>query len=163
VWLPDSSPAPGAVVTLLPADGSPRIATADAHGRYEFALLAPGAYGLRAHGEGGAPGRQELVLLAGEARVLDLALEPGGSIEARVVDHRGRAVAGATLVFRSDAGVVPPRRPERTGADGAARRDDLPAGTIRVRARDPQGRVTEVPVLVRTGETTAVTLVLEGG
>jgi hypothetical protein len=163
VWRPDGRPATGAVVTLLPDDGGPRIATADAEGHYEFASLAAGSYAVRAFGEGGAPGRAEADLGTGERRTLDLSLEPGGSVHVRVVDARGRPVAGATIVFRTGDGVVPARAPDRAGADGRALRADLPAGLVRVHARDVGGHVGQAAVLVVPGETAPLTITLETG
>lgn len=80
-------PVPNASVTLLPADTTaPRqLATADATGGFDFAAVAPGAYTLKASGDGYRD------------RVVPFALAPGSieTVIARLPEAPSRAMKRA--------------------------------------------------------------------
>ncbi len=74
------------------------LGTSGAGGAYRVGGLAAGTYEVEARAGGYKPARVPAVAVAeGEGAVLDLTLVPGGTIAGRVVDRRGRGVAGAAV------------------------------------------------------------------
>jgi len=77
------------------------------------------------------------VLAPGELRDLELALEPGATVEGRVVDALTRApVPGAAAAVLTEGG-APPRPEATSGAAGRFRLSGLPAGVRRLRLTAP--------------------------
>ena len=112
---PDGLPVRGAHVMLSAADNAfqPFGTTSDDEGRYEFAMLRPGAYRVAATSlgnetemfglKGGLPGT--VTVSAGEvvARI-DITMPRLSAISGRVIDEFGDALANVNLrVLRSDA------------------------------------------------------------
>lgn len=153
----------GAQVQFLHKEsGEVRLFTAGAAGRFEALGLRPGTWSLRVSGRGGAPTDLEVLLSAGETREQQILLPGGGSVRVLVEDERGAPVENALLLFRNESRAYPSKPPDRTGADGIALREDLPLGTIYVRAR--QGaRVGTARVDVVAGHTVEVTVALQEG
>jgi protocatechuate 3,4-dioxygenase beta subunit len=151
---------PGAQIQFLhKASGEVRLFTAGGAGRFEALGLRPGTWTVRVSGRGGAPTDLEVDLAAGEIREQQILLPGGGSVRVLVEDESGQPVEGALLLFRDDARAYPSKPPDRTGPDGIALRQDLPLGTIYVRAR--QGaRAGTGRVDVVAGHTVEVTVAL---
>ena len=151
---------PGARIQFLHKDsGDLRLFTAGAAGRFEALGLRPGAWTVRVAGRGGSPTDLEVTLASGEIREQQILLPTGGSVRVRVEDEGGQPVEGALLLFRDDVRAYPSKPPDRTGPDGIALREDLPIGTIYVRAR--QGaRVGTGRAEVVAGHTVELTVAL---
>lgn len=100
---------PGATVTLLQQPlGTPRLAVADANGRYEFAALPPGEYLVRAALPGFGAREASVSLAAGETRTIDLLLEISPFTEAVTVtvtrtEQDPARVPNAVSVIEDDA------------------------------------------------------------
>ncbi len=151
---------PGAQIQCLHKDsGEVRLFTAGGDGHFEALGLRPGTWTLRVSGRGGAPTDLDVVLAAGEIREQQILLPAGGSVRVLVEDESGQPVESALLLFRDEARAYPSKPPDRTGPGGVALRDDLPIGTIYVRAR--QGaQVGTGRVEVVAGHTVEVTVAL---
>lgn len=79
-------------------DGSHELRTqADARGRFRFDSVAPGARRYVARAPGHAPLRERVIVEAGEERALVLTLSRGFTVEGRVTDERGQALAGVSV------------------------------------------------------------------
>ncbi len=157
----DGTPVPNAQLVLTHTPTGGRLnGTADADGRAPFQGLAPGEYALAISGRGGAASVERFALAAGESRDLDATLERAGTLEVRVVDARGRGVAGARVRFAHGQQAVRTRRPPLTDRDGVVRQADLPVGAIRVEARSPSGLRGVAHAEVSAGKQSSVQIVL---
>src|SRR5262249_13142952 len=123
-------------------------AQTNAEGGYRFDGIKPGRYTVAAGGPTffgsnpkglGPEGRRGLqVAEASEAKGMDFALRPGGTIVGTLRDSANRPVEGASLFFRDEDGAVVNRMSEIfTDAGGAFRAPGLSSGTYRVLARAP--------------------------
>lgn len=114
----------------------------DAHGRYEFRLLAPGRYRATAYATSGRFGQESRsdVEVPGEA--LDFALHPGAELTIRVKDASGRAVPGAAIRFTSASGSSASFSPDdATDANGIYRVLGVKPGRWTIAAsHEPEGR-----------------------
>ena len=134
-----------------------RVVTTDADGRYRLEGLPAGAVRLRAAGAGGALVSEELVLGPGEVREVDLALDPGGGLDVRVVDEGGRPVRGAiVLARRAGRPLLEHPGARRTDDRGRAHLPDLPVGAVEVSASRPDGHRGLAAATVVAGETREV-------
>jgi hypothetical protein len=133
------------------------------------ALPVPGPYEIQVLPEElAATSLDAPSLVAGQVTELELHLSTGGSVEGRVVDDAGEAIAGATVSAlvsaprgRSDYG----HRETETDEKGAFSLDHLPAETITIRA-DREGLLQSPMHHVEIGEkkqVTGVELVLRRG
>jgi hypothetical protein len=95
--------------------------------RFEVADVSAGPVRVRVQTPSGRSGGAELELAPGEVRDVDLVLEPGATVEGRVVDARNRPVPGAS-VFVLTSGGSPPQPEATTDAAGLFRLTGLPAG-----------------------------------
>jgi hypothetical protein len=82
---------------------TPRIAVTGGDGRFAFADVLPGDYGLTATADAGAPARQGKVpVVSGKTSEVTLTLGPGGLLLiGEVTDIGGGAIAGAKALVRS--------------------------------------------------------------
>ncbi|HEX6184649.1 MAG TPA: TonB-dependent receptor [Pyrinomonadaceae bacterium] len=102
---PHGAAVPGARVRLRQTNTQVEFAAeADDTGAYSFKDLAPGAYTLSASGQGFAAATQDVTLAAGEARGLDVTLNPAGLAEDVIVSSS--RIAGAPEVLERIPGSV---------------------------------------------------------
>lgn len=108
-------------------DPAPTHAT-DAEGRFEIADLATGSYDLEVRATGFAPARVPGVRVAegsGEVDFGTLVLVPGASLEGRVTDPAGGAIAGAKVTVGPEqlrfSGLRPARPPAEAATDAEGR------------------------------------------
>ncbi|MCI0650959.1 MAG: sigma-70 family RNA polymerase sigma factor [Planctomycetes bacterium] len=67
-------------------------------GRFQKAELAAGSYDVEVRAKGFSLFEaKNVAIVAGEEQLLEVRLEPGGSIEGQVVNHRGEPIEGATV------------------------------------------------------------------
>ena len=136
-------PVPGVAVAITRLGTKPPAGPAgptgpvqtDSQGRFAFASLDRGTYGLRVSQTGYTPVRSASVVLAADERVTDVVLRAGryGSIAGTVRDDAGDPVVGVrvrtfnrrSLQFRP---VLFPRGESITDDRGQFRIGDLPAG-----------------------------------
>ncbi len=136
----EGEPIAGGTVALRPDPGGGRLISsrgkahreviAGADGRFEVHHLAPGAYQLTARAADRVPARLTVEVPAGTPRVDvgTVRLDPGAVLEGRVLDERGRPLAGAAVFLVGEPGG---QQPVETGADGAFRIADLEPGQVR--------------------------------
>lgn len=134
------APIAGARVFLEPGLGGALIeAPSDAGGRFQFTGITPGITGIFAFAPGHAFGGVSRNLAVGEdALNLRIVLGEPASIQGKVEDHRGKAIADAsvTAVFIKDMRVGIPLykltayglRVPTSGRDGSVTVDQLPEG-----------------------------------
>jgi hypothetical protein len=104
--------------------------------RFELADVPAGPVRVRVRTPSGRSGGAELELAPGEVRDVDLVLEPGATVEGRVIDARNRPIPGASVFVLTGGGSSP--RPEATtDAAGLFRLTGLPAGMHRLRLVAP--------------------------
>ncbi len=110
------------------------------HGAAVFASVVPGGYQVAAWADGTAKVFQWLTVGAGE-NATRIVLVAGAPVTGRVVDERGKGVAGARVVASAASAWNQQGDRRRdgvaTGPDGAFRFDALPAGTVRFLASHP--------------------------
>ncbi|HXU71586.1 MAG TPA: carboxypeptidase regulatory-like domain-containing protein [Polyangia bacterium] len=101
-------PIPGGEVTLAEADGAPlpRSVTTDNEGNFRFVAVLPGSYVVGAHAEGFYPAEPR-PLRVGSATApvsnVDVRLDPGATVEGRVIDERAQPVEGAAVEVSGEA------------------------------------------------------------
>ena len=178
---PDGSVASGVRLGLQREDGLGRVrwngaqATADAEGRYRFPSLEEGVYTVRANVGGWGGSKQDgfgtSVVTGIRVREdaftdgVDFRLEQAGTLRGNVRGPDGRAIDGAAVFFRDEAGalvnVVSGTQSDSSGAFSAK---GLAPGRYRVSAR-AEGFATgaAVDVTVRSGEESEVTVTCESG
>jgi hypothetical protein len=167
----------GAIKNTTTFGGRYSEMTADAEGNFAIDWLEPGTYSVAAGGApmgglfGGTPAHARQVLSGlgvrkGEwLRDVEFRLQAPGTIAGKVLDEAGKPVQGAGLFVRNEAGAVVDRISMCTSdASGSFRYEGLAAGRYTVGARDLT-RASEFSqaVSVRAGETSEVTLRIEGG
>ena len=103
--------------------------TSNAVGHYTLGWIPPGPQQINAHKpQQPALGKAktEIDCAAGTTRILDLVLDPGATIDGRVVDRQGKALAGWRVSTVNDLHVYP--RQTRVSPDGAFRLANLQPG-----------------------------------
>jgi protocatechuate 3,4-dioxygenase beta subunit len=95
----------GGEVTLSEADGAPlpRSLTTDNEGNFRFVAVLPGSYVVGAHAEGFYPAEPRPVRVGKTPATVELRLDPGASVEGRVVDERAQPVAGADVAVSGES------------------------------------------------------------
>ncbi|MCB9552439.1 MAG: carboxypeptidase regulatory-like domain-containing protein [Myxococcales bacterium] len=157
----EETPVPGAIVTVDP--GGRRV-VADGAGRFVVEGLPLGRYAVTAQPVGEADrGRVEVDVLEADREVVaDVTLRGLGTVEVRVRDAGGAAVANTRVALSGRAGFVQ-ELVGVSGADGVARFEGVIAGGFGVAATEPlSGLSGEVASSVLAGETVGVELRLEG-
>lgn len=101
-------PIAGGEVTLSEADGAPlpRSVASDADGNFRFVAVLPGSYVAGAHAEGFYPAEPRALRVAKPPATpppIELRLDPGATVEGRVVDERAQPVAGADVAVSGEA------------------------------------------------------------
>lgn len=158
---PDGEPASVAEVHARHLEGrATYLATADLQGRWRFDDVVPGRYVVGTFGRGGAPVEREIEVPAGERVELPLDLDPAGSADVRVLDARGRSVAGALVRFRQAGRLVRARGPVRSDARGRALVQDLPVGFLELHVSHPEGGEARLEVQVQRDGPTPLTATL---
>jgi hypothetical protein len=106
-------------------------------GAFEFVHLAANRYRLRATGRGLAPWSREAIVVSGRTARIDLGtltLQPGGILDAQVVDSRGAPVPAASAMLSASDGqpsfALEDSLPSQavTGPDGKVHFADLVPG-----------------------------------
>jgi len=96
---------------------------------------------------------------AGAVRVArTLRLEPGGTLEGRVVDLHGRPVDECRVVVFPSGGGSARRYPVRSAADGGFTLAPVFPGTYHLRASHPRAGVATTLAVLRAGSSTGVTI-----
>jgi protocatechuate 3,4-dioxygenase beta subunit len=92
-------PIGGGEVTLSEADGAPlpRSVVTDNEGNFHFVAVLPGSYVVSAHAEGFYPAEPKSLRVGKTAPTVELRLDPGATVEGRVVDEHAQPVAGADV------------------------------------------------------------------
>ena len=183
VLAPDGAPAQGAqvslagssVVSMLRNSGG-RETRADEDGRFAFQRLRPGAYDLRAGGEGlvvptgGAGGWANAVLsnlelgAGGALDGLELRLAEPGTLRGVVRKSDGSPASSASVWVRDAAGrLLFTRSWCTTDAAGRFTFRDAGSGRHTVFARSETEASAEVPVEIRAGAESEVELMLQPG
>lgn len=172
---PAGQPVPGAEAVLQPATMTSQEdelrATSEADGRFRFAHLGAGRFGLRIEHPGFAPAARKGLEVSGRPTALDLGdlrLTPGATIEGRVTDEQRRPVEQAFISAVSSnplSGAAVSAESVRTGADGRFRIAGLtPGQRVDVHVEHPDYIPFEAPgveapradpfdVILRTGRT----------
>ena len=101
-------PIAGGEVTLAEADGAPlpRTVQSDNEGNFRFVAVLPGSYVVGAHAEGFYPAEPKAVRVGKTAATvpgIDIRLDPGATVEGRVVDEHAQPVAGADVEVSGEA------------------------------------------------------------
>ncbi len=98
-------PIAGGEVTLAEADGAPlpRAATTDNEGNFRFVAVLPGSYVVGAHAEGFYPAEPKPLRVGKSAATLELRLDPGATVEGRVIDEHAQPVADAAVEVSGEA------------------------------------------------------------
>lgn len=166
---PDGDPAAGVRVQAEPASAdqtrrearsAPVSTRTGDDGAFRLEGLAPGRMVLSARGDGGAWGRE--LAEAGQKHPVELRLEPGGSVQGRVVAESGEPVGtvevgGWGAAVQQDLGAV------RVQGDGTFVVERLAPGRYELWATaDGWSRATETAT-VEPGGRAAVTLTLRRG
>jgi len=131
------------------------IASAGADGGFVLGPLAAGAYTATAHCPSGDEGSAPVAAKPGMADVT-IAVKPGGTLAGRVVDAKGKPVAGASVNAASGNrtevvnGMVTSGIAALTGADGTFELTGLAAASYRLSVLD-RGR----PLPMKTAATAA--------
>jgi len=137
-------------------------ATAGADGAFALGPIAAGAYTATAHCPSGDEGSAAIAAKLGMPDVT-LAVKAGGKIAGRVVDTKGKPVAGASVNAASGTrtevvnGMVTSGIAALTGADGAFELTGLAAASYRLSVLD-RGR----PLPMKTGAAAATIAVAPG-
>lgn len=149
---------------------------ADFDGRYRLDGLAAGTWMLGLAFSDRPPLEDEASVELGKTVEKNFEAPSFGSIRVKVVDLDGKPVKDATVRLRTSRGsaielnpdvlISSPSRPKRIGfaqstdEEGINVRNDVPPGTVDVivRHRTRQGGAPPVPVEVKAGETTEVTV-----
>lgn len=92
-------------VTLSEADGAPlpRTVRSDNEGNFRFAAVLPGSYVVGARAEGFYPAEPHALRVGKTPATVDVRLDPGATVEGRVVDERAQPVAGAEVAVSGEA------------------------------------------------------------
>ncbi len=151
-------------------------AATDGSGHYQIPWLRPGSYTVAAGGaflggalgEGKALGREVRSVELGEGEAkggIDFRLEQPGSVRGTVRDGAGQLVAEASIFLRDDEGrLVELFSLASTNASGTFEYPGLAPGEYSVTARTKSlASSAGVPVRVRSGESSEVTVVVEPG
>lgn len=126
----DGAPFPGARVELWGGPRPPRRARADEAGRIRWEDVVPGRCRIRFEEPGFEAENVDVTLAAGETRVVGATLAAlRVTVAGRVVDFRGRPIAGAR--------VTADRRERETDDEGRFRFEDVPRSAWSVGARAP--------------------------
>lgn len=110
------------------------IGSSNASGAYAIAGLEPGNYQVEAWAQSRPRTILDPVEVGAEPRVLDIALEPGTTLEGLVVDDAGLAVAEAEVFARDGNRVI---ASVRTDGNGRWRLGGLPVRELTLVARAP--------------------------
>ncbi len=148
----------------------------DENGEYEIPYLRPGHYAVAAGGAraggildtGDGHGRQVTTVEVKESqwvRGVDFELGKSGTIQGAVRDESGALVGGASIFVRDEDGhLVELFSVAQTNASGKFRHPGLAPGEYTVVARtSTQTSAAGVPVRVRSGETSDVTVTVQAG
>ncbi|MFL5263778.1 MAG: carboxypeptidase regulatory-like domain-containing protein [Anaeromyxobacteraceae bacterium] len=101
--------------------------------RFELADVPGGPVRVSVRTPGGRTGHIDFDLAPGQTREVEVVLDPGTTIEGRVVDGRSRSpLKGASVIVLGDPS-APPRAEATTGASGTFRVAGVPAGVRRLR------------------------------
>jgi Carboxypeptidase regulatory-like domain len=141
---PDAAPRGSRRFFDLDAGQDEPDAVADGEGRFEVVDLAPGRYDLRAEAPGFAPVTVpgvEVLDGPGEIDLGTVVLVPGAAIEGRVVDARGRPVAGAGIRVAQPSGSSMMPSVLRMAAGRPADATSAADGRFRVTDQQPGSRV----------------------
>jgi hypothetical protein len=149
----DGKPADGAVVELRGVEAQ---RAAIRGGSSVFSPVVPGRYQLAAWADGTARAYLGIDVGRGD-NAAQLVLLSGAAATGRVVDERGRGVAGARLVLRG-ASEWQPQADERwdavmTVGDGGFRFDAIPAGSFRFVVTHPESAPGASPLITFDGVT----------
>jgi hypothetical protein len=150
---------PAGVAVVVRAGGRERALTVDRAGRFSGWGLPVGAAVVEASAPGYATVARPITLVAGTrpreitTRDLDLVMERGARLRARVIDTHGDPVAAAAVVVAGRRG--------RTDARGEVTIDGLPPGRGRATAEANGLRATSDELDLRSDETARVELRLE--
>ncbi|HEY6038095.1 MAG TPA: carboxypeptidase-like regulatory domain-containing protein, partial [Kofleriaceae bacterium] len=154
------------VLDLAQASGNIRFerpsTSAGADGAFALGPIAPGAYSASAHCPSGDEGSAPVAAKLGMADVT-IAVKPGGKIAGRVLDDKGKPVAGASVNAASGNrtevvnGMVTSGIAALTGADGTFELTGLAAASYRLSVLD-RGR----PLPMKTAAA-AATIALAAG
>jgi hypothetical protein len=144
-----SEPVAGARVQLTPraANESPRTATSDVLGRFEFRDVNAGEYKVYVQHSGHVSSARGVALVAGQRSELEpLELEPAGVISGDVVDRLGTPVPHAEIAIGD-----PPAWAQGTRADGQGhfRLESVEPGTVELSARHPSAGESARQISVR--------------
>jgi protocatechuate 3,4-dioxygenase beta subunit len=95
----------GGEVTLAESDGAPllRAVTSDNEGNFRFVAVLPGSYVVGAHAEGFYPAEPHAVRVGKTPATVEVRLDPGATVEGRVVDENAQPVAGADVAVSGEA------------------------------------------------------------
>jgi hypothetical protein len=139
---------------ILAGSGVLKTVTADSQGRFAFADLPPGRYGLLAEMEGFAFDRSSApgaILVAGRSTMVDLEMSRAAVIAGEVRDERGdpRSGISITVIRRAKAGGTEmwPQDAALTDARGGFRVDGLLPGEYLVLASPADKRTPDVAIM----------------
>lgn len=98
-------PIAGGEVTLAEAESAPlpRTVTSDGDGNFRFAAVLPGSYLATARADGFYPSEPHALRVGRTPTGVELRLDPGATIDGRVVDERAQPVAGAEVQVSGEA------------------------------------------------------------
>ncbi|HEX9103675.1 MAG TPA: carboxypeptidase-like regulatory domain-containing protein, partial [Polyangia bacterium] len=115
-------PIAGGAVTLLEADGAslPRTVTSDDEGNFRFVAVLPGSYVVGAHADGFYPAEPRPLRVGKTPATVEVRLDPGATVEGRVVDERAQPVAGAEVAVSGEAPDGTPIAVTASSGDAAA-------------------------------------------
>ena len=138
-------------------------ARTDSEGNFAFSNVSAGRVQLSVRHAAGAVGPVEWQIPGSEAR---LVLAPTASVQGRLSNTQGDAVAGADIYVRreppsEDGSPVVAPGANRTGADGRFLLQGLDDGTYRVHARHPDFEPVSGILTVAGGEGPALELVAQ--
>jgi protocatechuate 3,4-dioxygenase beta subunit len=152
----EESPEGVVAVQRQAAEGSQLVST-DAQGNFRITGVTPGRVRLEAQAPGYQPSPSMALDLPPEGVVegVELVLQAGATLEGRVTNTRGEAVAGARLSRDRQAAI--------SDETGFYRLEGLPPGlgTVTVQHRAYQGASREVEIVL--GDLHTADFVLEGG
>jgi len=150
---------PARVAIVVRAGGRERALTVDGGGRFGGWGLPAGAAVVEARAPGYATVAREVTLVAATRprditlRDLELVMQRGARLRARVLDTHGDPVAAATVAIAGQRG--------QTDARGEVTLDGLPPGRSRATAQANGLRVTSDELELRSDDTATVELRLE--
>jgi protocatechuate 3,4-dioxygenase beta subunit len=101
----DGKPIAGGEIALAEGEGTvlPRTTDSGADGSFVLDGVLAGDYVITARAEGFYPGEPRPVRMQKTAQTLELRLDPGATIEGRIVDERAQPVAGARVEVAGEA------------------------------------------------------------